>query len=962
MIKKYCFGNGKRIVYIYMSFKTIFLNIFKQHIILLITLLCSFFYTQCYAQKHTNFNINNGLPSNHVYKIVQDYDGYIWMITENGMVKYNGTNFKTFTTKNGLPTNEIWDIRVGHDNKIWYFTKANKLGYIKNDVVYSFKSELTNEILYPKSINQNKNEIRFYDRKKEYRVVNGKWKPNVIFAKNGHEEHVIHDKVDYIFTNLQKKLLQVYDKEGLVLSSYKTKYASEKGHYKGQVNDSLFCWVSDNVMCFLNLNTLKYIEKRAVIQPRKYIRFSTANNNIQFSGENFVGYLSDQYALKKIIEIPKKLKSHFSFIDKNKNIWIATFDDGVYFLPYSKQKAKYLLQNKKVRKLQKVNGEVIASVYRKGFYKYNKISKKFTPFYEIDNYIYDANYIEELDINYYITDCTILQVNNKGALKNKKSIIRKNPNSERSLVYLNGYLYANTSYGVNKINPKSHKTLQKYKQKGILSIMKYKHKILVATVSGLKVLKTDSIVTLREDSEFKNKPIVSISKFNRNQLIVCTKGFGAYITDFNKTELLELSNYLNVHAAFVDNNDIWLATDKGVWHYKKIDNKFKYINNYTINDGLNSNNISSVIINDGEILASSNEGVSIIPVLKVKNNQFINIDIDAIVYNNSSIKNKKIKYSIGGQLQVTIETIDFSEDQNNSFSYQLKPIQNQWVTSTSNKITFANLPPNDYQLSIKSGDKSKSAFFCITPLWYQTIFFKIALSILGLLFLFFIIKRYQNKIKRKAQIQQQLAEQELYALRSQMNPHFVFNSLSAIQYYINQNNFKASEEYLVLFSSLIRQFFELSKQKNIVLKEEVQLLNNYLEIEKLRFKDKLSYVITVDDKLNRNTIKIPTMLLQPVVENAVNHGIFNKKENGTVIIKFTYIDKKTYQVSVIDDGVGMLNTVRNLPKKKNSSAVLKDRLRYLNQNKKWKIIYNKIPLHPNREDKGTNITFTITKI
>ena len=94
----------------------------KLHITLIIILIWSF----SFAQQYTNYSTKNDLPSNHIYKITQDYKGFIWFITDKGIVKYNGTTFKTFTTKEGLPTNDIWDIKITPDNKIWYFNMGRR--------------------------------------------------------------------------------------------------------------------------------------------------------------------------------------------------------------------------------------------------------------------------------------------------------------------------------------------------------------------------------------------------------------------------------------------------------------------------------------------------------------------------------------------------------------------------------------------------------------------------------------------------------------------------------------------------------------------------------------------------------------------------------------------------------------------------------------------------------------------
>jgi len=249
-------------------------------------------------------------------------------------------------------------------------------------------------------------------------------------------------------------------------------------------------------------------------------------------------------------------------------------------------------------------------------------------------------------------------------------------------------------------------------------------------------------------------------------------------------------------------------------------------------------------------------------------------------------------------------------------------------------------------------------------LWWQTLWFKILAFVISILGIFFIsksvLKRSQERKNQKLLEDKRVSELQLEALRSQMNPHFVFNSLAAIQYYINNNENETSEAYLVKFSKLIRQFFELSKQTEITLDKEVDLLKNYLEIEKLRFKEKLAFSVDVDQTLNTEKTKIPSMLLQPIVENAVNHGIFNKLENGKITLHFKSVNNNTFKVEIIDDGVGFANTKKRQTKKVKSSHVLKDRLYFLNQSEKWNINYKTEELTPEKDDKGNKSIFTIT--
>ncbi|PQJ82964.1 hypothetical protein BTO16_04030 [Polaribacter glomeratus] len=256
------------------------------------------------------------------------------------------------------------------------------------------------------------------------------------------------------------------------------------------------------------------------------------------------------------------------------------------------------------------------------------------------------------------------------------------------------------------------------------------------------------------------------------------------------------------------------------------------------------------------------------------------------------------------------------------------------------------------------------------PLWYQTIIFKATLLLFFLILLVLTYKLNKKRIEKnanqKANQLQKLAENELYALRSQMNPHFVFNSLNSIQYYIANNEIEVSEKYLVKFSQLIRMFLSFSSEKNISLKEEIKLLSNYLEIETMRFGKGLQSEIYLDERLKLTTL-IPSMLLQPIVENAVNHGVFHNNKKGTIKLAFNYIDKKTFKVLIEDDGVGFKRSkeIKLQSIKKHSSRstqILTDRIELLNASKEWLITHKIIDLSNSDATKsGTKVILTLKK-
>ena len=207
-------------------------------------------------------------------------------------------------------------------------------------------------------------------------------------------------------------------------------------------------------------------------------------------------------------------------------------------------------------------------------------------------------------------------------------------------------------------------------------------------------------------------------------------------------------------------------------------------------------------------------------------------------------------------------------------------------------------------------------------------------SILVLLIIsaFFLYKNFKQKSIITNQ-KNNLLKQKL--LVSQMNPHFIFNSLNAIQNYIFKQDSLKAGNYLSQFSELIRMILDYSRKDYISVDAEVKLLNNYLELQKLRFENKFDFAIVVDDKIDTESIHIPPMLAQPFIENAIEHGIFYKKDKGRVDVRL-YYENNLLIYEIEDDGVGMEEAMKLKNKLKSSyeslaTIITKERMTTLSE-------------------------------
>jgi Histidine kinase len=171
----------------------------------------------------------------------------------------------------------------------------------------------------------------------------------------------------------------------------------------------------------------------------------------------------------------------------------------------------------------------------------------------------------------------------------------------------------------------------------------------------------------------------------------------------------------------------------------------------------------------------------------------------------------------------------------------------------------------------------------------------------------------QRKIKSKQRISELMAQN----LRQQMNPHFVFNTLNSIQYYLFQNDKKSSNIYLSKFAHLLRLVIDNSEKHFVSLNDEIQALELYLELEKLRFKEKISYIININNLNNIRSIGIPPMLIQPYVENAIIHGLMPSDKKGEIKIELK-LNTEILYCSIQDNGIGRKKS-EELKKSKNKN-------------------------------------------
>jgi len=248
---------------------------------------------------------------------------------------------------------------------------------------------------------------------------------------------------------------------------------------------------------------------------------------------------------------------------------------------------------------------------------------------------------------------------------------------------------------------------------------------------------------------------------------------------------------------------------------------------------------------------------------------------------------------------------------NVQYFYQLN---DNWVSLNANEIHLPNLSADHYyDLAIQMQDNSSRSriihiILYIIPYWWQTVWGKRFLYFAGLLLIVIIIYLTvyitRRSTIRKNNKQNQLMELELKSLYAQINPHFIFNTLTSVQLSIQKRQMDTAYVQVNKFSKLLRSYIDSSRNKFTMIDEEIANLRNYIELQQTRFKNRFTYEIIKDEDSDIGRIMIPSLLVQPLVENAINHGLFHKKEKGYLRIEFRKAPTGEIICTIEDNGIG----------------------------------------------------------
>tara|TARA_B100000795_G_scaffold259169_1_gene233879 strand:- start:1422 stop:3800 length:2379 start_codon:yes stop_codon:yes gene_type:complete len=705
---------------------------------------------------------------------------------------------------------------------------------------------------------------------------------------------------------------------------------------------------ASNKLYFLtNKNEIFYFLNDSIYQGAASVREKPIKKNKRINNPKIEAHLKG----KQIIQV---------LVDKENSVWVATQENGLFYFPFYPN-------------LKNTYPTVITSAISASKTAVFMTKKDSILFFNMNNLE-----LSPTKINYRPSLKSGLVFENKTLYFNgvfvyhfDKKILNISKEAAPYLLAKNKehvYIYdtRTTIFKVNVTTNTHVKIDLKNSQK--LTSLGFDHQGNLWSGYQDQILKLDSSQKAKnEPISIKGQPtIIKSSKYF--DLIIATKSGGVLFKikdSIFSIESLVLKNK-KINALYVDEKQsLWVSTNTGLFVLRNGD--VTSIDHVTTKNGLLSNDVSSVTIFKNELYIATKKGISILKTAALIKNEPSRVIFPYLRLDNEKIflATKKIivdsRYSY---LTIRYLALNYKSKGAIAYRYKIEGIHKDWIVTQDLKVQFTFLPiGGEYLFEIMAqnedglwGPSSTLEFQFLSP-FYKTWWFYMLFS---LMFIGVSWKTIIYFYKRKIKIQSfktELLKLESKALQSQMNQHFVFNSLNSIQSFIATGDVLSSEIYLAKFSKLLRKTLNNSRVAVYSLSKEIEHLELYLELEKLRFGKKLSCTITIEKELEEDLIKIPPMLIQPFIENAIIHGITPRKEGGTIHISILHQRGKALKCIVEDNGVGRRKDKNKLHPSLGTDIVLK-RLSLLSNNTIQHIDY--IDLKDNNGDpNGTKVTFLI---
>jgi flagellar biosynthesis regulator FlbT len=884
-----------------------------------------------------HFSIENGLPSNTVYDVYQDDDGFIWIGTDKGVARYNGRRFEIFTTADGLSDNECFFFRKDYEGRLWLITSNGELCYYKEGVFHTAANtpflELNSKASLTFIFKLNKDSTitftlnddpGFFEIKGEKithytypSIIN---KLNTIYFREINKTSTGNFE---LFSPDKKAIYNIAEKK-FWLGSYGKLHFTTTFPY----NDSE-AYFTDGIsiynkklqkIMFTDPSSLKgkFIYKMYEFEG---IKISATNKGIIFDGKFSLLEDNDIYALTK---------------DNSGNYWISTAKNGIYKISseFLKQRQVKLDAAQPVIYAYKTGENILYTTNDRNIFsldlKTNK-TKQIFDFTRATNKIrwaksvswaWKNNYYNfSQDQNFKVTQ-TSLAGNFKvskiraGDIAGSYEKFDVGPYIFLKSTY-NLFFYNKSNFETNKDTITRHSLIKKEKYKIYGAAVDENQKLWFSLNNEVyKVDDTIAVVQPQFSTGFRelvffNHCFVGITP--HNELIV----YDNYNRGPISSKVIKSNNCVWGKFYIVNDTVLLISTSDyfRVLRIERIAGKISFILK-AIENPLIPYQPDYLMTDSTSCYFFRQNTLNVFPIsyllekaplpemrfrlLKTKSNSLIIKDT------------LRLNYAAGQNIRILYTAVSYnSSDLTYEYSITSGKGNKVWFPIDGEELNLIKLNYGGFNINIRTklitGEYSKPVSFYLIidkPYWATWWFISACTIIFAYLLFYFVNLRVKSKLKKK-ESEIRFLKSEYKALNAMMNPHFIFNSLNSVQGLVNNNEVRAASKYIRIFSDLIRQNMHNVNNELIPLEKEMELVENYIKIEQLRLNNTLQYHIAIQPHLEIDFIMVPPLLIQPLVENAIKHGIWpNESENGRIEIDifekggFIFID-------IRDNGKGL---------------------------------------------------------
>lgn len=895
------------------------------------------------------FSFAEGLPSNTVYAVYQDQKGYIWFATDLGVCRYNGYEIEHFTTKNGMPDVEVFGFYEDSQARLWFRTFNGKLGYYKDGVFYNEERELSLRLKKP--IESFITAIADYDGEIHIMSLRGRWiqldSTNQVVG-----DTMLSNSVQQLHFRNQKvwmpgpDVFRLYNVETLqqtesILYNSHTDYT----YIRADLYQNHWLFSANN-----QLRMLSFKDKTVTVIdsfPVEIIAIHTIGELI-WVGTRDGAYLVKIEADKSMTILTHQLsgKAVTSICrDFEGGLWFSTLNAGVYYDYNTNLKVVYSIEEER-SDIGVITALTVGPDQRKWLcFSKNQYSKG--DFQTMEKAVLSQTKQREVRRVAFIEDEVWVMGGNLAKkveegtkhLNNQPVYI---PYAIKSILldqegyYVIGgssYLLRIPKERINDLLRKREMTSKRIPKEFILTTnrINYLHQdgqgdIWGGTNKGLLLLNKDGLESYR----FKGRELGSVKhicSYDDRTILVSTNSKGIWvIRDRRVIQRISVRDGLNAANIFeclvTAEQSIWINTAQGLNLLTGLDDSL-VIRDMSFELGLQREKIVDLALEKQTLLLATPHRVLAYTSTKSNHAQAPLLLVNDVLVNNQAQSSGKLELAPHqNSIRIKFTGLSYKNNKAITYQYKLEGAGNQWVDIDGRSLSLDALSAGDYTLKIKAintlGSSSKVwelAFTVVAP-FYTTTWFILVLFLLSVFIIVMAIRwqigRLEKKHaieqqiiiseKKKAELEGELRALEQQALRLQMNPHFIFNALNTIKGYYSSENIQKANTYIAKFSRLLRIILE-HKERTIPLLKEKELLELYLKLVMLRYETDFGFDFIIGEGINSQEATIPSMLLQPFVENAIIHGISTMLKDGHILILIERVGKELH-CTVRDNGIG----------------------------------------------------------